>query len=653
MNPPGWRQRWRYRFDTFMARGGISIFTSLTAVFLGIFFLLAVTRLIIFLLFPDLPIHHEKRGFWGHVYITFLEMTDPGNMAQDIDSSGWYKIFAVMAGMAGVIMLSALIAFITTALDQKLSELKRGHSKIIEENHTLILGWNPQRVVEIVRELIIANESEDDACVVILADVEKEEMDDHLRLQFPDSKSTRIVTRRGNTASMVALDVVSAETSKSVIILGECGDSASPAHKIASDAKVIQTVLALTSMVSDKVDRCIVVEIFNKTYRDVLTSSFSSNVVAVDTSDILAKILVQTSRSVGLSVVYNEILSFDGCEMYFYETDWRGAKFGEIGYRFPDGAPMGVRQPDGHLLIKPDADYAMQDGDSILILADDNSTIDYRPTQVAAPRDLPLAGGRQEKIIERELIIGWTHKAPVILHEYADYVQPGSRIDIMLHNPGEATRREIEAINAEIPDVEITLIEKNCLSSSDLMSVEPFKYNNIIILADASDELSEQQVDSENIVTLLLLREIFRQHPAESANTKLITEVLDSQNYTLVAKAGVKDVIISNRLVSMMLAQVSESREIKFVYDDLFEEEGSEIYLKPLSLYAAQFPFEATFADLMALAQKREEICLGVKIKSLEEDEGKNYGVKLIPPKTESFSLRPEDSLIVLAEDES
>ena len=69
---------------------------------------------------------------------------------------------------------SALIAFITTALDQKLNELKRGRSKVIETAHTLILGWNEQRIVEILQELILANESEKDACVVILADKDRE-----------------------------------------------------------------------------------------------------------------------------------------------------------------------------------------------------------------------------------------------------------------------------------------------------------------------------------------------------------------------------------------------------------------------------------------------------------------------------------------------
>ena len=60
-----------------------------------------------------------------------------------------------------------------------------------------------------------------------------------------------------------------------------------------------------------------------------------------------------------------------------------------------------------------------------------------------------------------------------------------------------------------------------------------------------------------------------------------------------------------------------------------------------------------TFADCMSIAQKREEICLGVKIKADEMDPDKNNGVKLIPEKNTKYSFKPEDCLVVLSEDET
>ncbi len=645
----------RYRFDTFMAKGGASIFKALTVTFLIIFISIAATRGLFLLFFPEAALQYENSGFFANLYITFLQLTDPGNMAQDIQSSPWYKVFAVLAGLAGIIMLSALIAFITTSMDQKINELKRGHSKVIENNHTLILGWNEQRIVEIIRELILANESEDDACVVILADKDKEEMDDALRLSIPNSKTTRLVTRSGNVSTIANLDMVSIERCKSVIILADCEDTDSAAKKASSDAKAIQTVLATTGKGPDDEDFNIVVEIFNPTHREIVKSTFPEHVVTVNTSDILAKLLVQTSRSIGLSVVYNEILSFDGCEMYFHTDDWGEINFGQLGYHFSDGVPMGVRQADGGLIMNPEVTYKMRDGDDILIVADDDSTIEYQSEVVAIPDNYELAGGRLPQRIERELVLGWNHKSAIILREFADYVEEGSEIHILLKTPSDNQRKEITTLNNDLDGIDLKLIEKDRLDRDELMKLKPFSYDNIIILASndgETDNIDAQHVDSENIVALLLLRSIFNVYPEESKKTKLITEVLDSQNYPLVARAGVKDVIISNRLVSMIMAQISESRDIQKVYDDIFQEDGSEIYLKPAKLYFKSFPIDVSFADMMAIAQKREEICIGVKIKALESDNEQNNGVQLIPDKNTRFAMQADDNLVVLAEDE-
>ena len=90
----------------------------------------------------------------------------------------------------------------------------------------------------------------------------------------------------------------------------------------------------------------------------------------------------------------------------------------------------------------------------------------------------------------------------------------------------------------------------------------------------------------------------------------------------------------------------------KKVYADLFEAEGSELYLKPASLYFDTFPKKATFADMMAIAVKRDEICLGLRSVKDANNYEKNFGIKLNPKKDTMYTLGPEDSLVVLAEDE-
>lgn len=654
IEPPqiSFKNRLQYKFDNFMAKGSASSFKALLFVFLAFFLLVAGLRGGLYWFNPDLGQQYESLDFVGNLYVTFLQLTDPGNMAQDILSSPWYKVFAVIAGLAGVIMLSALIAVITTGLDQKMAELKRGRSKVVEEDHTLIIGWDEQRIVEILRELVLANESEKDACVVILADKDKQEMDDALRLRLPNTASTRVVTRSGRGTILANLDLVSVEAAKSVIVLASCADTAADGEKTASDALVIQTVLAVSTKSVVKDDYVIVAEVFNNTYRDIIEHTFPDYVVTLDTENILAKLLVQTSRSVGLSVVYSEILSFDGCEMYFYAADWNGASFGNLPFHFDDGVPIGVRHSSGELMVNPEGNYRMRADDEVLIVANDDSTIAYQREPIIVPRSFPRLQTRGEQSEEVELIVGWNHKTETIINEFSDYVEEGSRIDVIVHGATQRERAEIERIDSSIDNITINLIDINPLDHDAMAGISPEKYGNIIILASARGGKEAQQVDSENIVTLLLLRSIFQGMNGARRETKLITEVLESQNNALVAEAGVKDMIISNRLISMITAQISESRGIKDVYDDLFCEDGSEIYLKPLTLYFSEFPVKANFADLIKVAQNRGEVCFGVKIKSLECDHEANNGVELIPPKGKAFELWQDDCLVVVAEDE-
>jgi hypothetical protein len=352
-------------------------------------------------------------------------------------------------------------------------------------------------------------------------------------------------------------------------------------------------------------------------------------------------------------MVYNELLSFDGAEMYFHGAEWGGVLFQDLAYRFPDGVPMGVRSRRGEIALNPPGERALQPGDDVLILAEDDSSIEFVAKPVARPKDLVLPGRRLERAIERELVIGWNHKAPIILREFADYVTAGSQVHILLKETPDAVRAEIEALAAELETVEVRLLDADCSNREQLVQRQPFSYDNIILLAgDVGGAVDAGQLDSRNIVTLLLLRSIAAEQAEQGRRTKIITELLDSQNHPLVARAGVKDVVISNRLVSMLIAQISQSRAIKRVYDDIFQEDGSEIYLKPASLYFSQFPAAATFADLIGIARKRNEVCIGFKAKAFEAAEPRRNGVVLNPKKDARVALQGDDCLIVLAEDE-
>jgi hypothetical protein len=681
-----WRERLRYRVDNFLARGSGALFLALVIAFLLAFGFFVMVRGVINLVTPDTEPEAVKQAapdkqpeaggqvapdkkpeaddqatpdtkpeFGKQVWTAFVQVSDPGAMTEDNESPVHLKLVAVFAAFTGVVIFSALVAFLTTALTQAIDRLKQGHSRVLESGHTLILGWGP-RVSEILRELAEANESEKRPCVTILSDQDKEVMDSYLGLNFKERKNTRVVTRKGPIASLESLDRVSAATAKSAIVLATCGPAATEDEKQASDARVIKAVLALDLKVGTRDDFNIVAEIFSARNRQVVMDITPGRVVVVNTEEILAKIMVQTSRTSGLSVVYSELLSFIGSEMYFHKAEWDGITFGEMQYHFPDGVPIGVRKADGTLLVRPEPDTVLDDDDEVLIIAQDDSTIDFRWRPVVRPKDRRLPKTVAERQKERMLILGWSPKAPIIISEYADYVLEGSQVDVVIAGPSDERRAEVAALWAGLESVQVALIDKNPLDGSDLESLNPFEYNNIVILPQRpDDQMDAERTDAETIVLLLHLRRMQRERAEKGlpVGTKILTEVLDSQNQDLICRAGVNDFLISSRMVSMIFAQLSEEPRMIEVYDNLFKEEGSEIYVKPASLYFANLPQTCTYADLMALAQKRKgEVCIGYKLKSLEQDAGKNFGVSLIPPKDSEVRLTADDALVVVAEDD-
>jgi len=644
------KELFRYKFDNFMSKGGSSIFFSLLIIFIGLQLLIGALRGVSYVLCPEAA-SQNARDFMTNFFITFLQLTDPGNMAQDITSSYLFKISAIIAGLAGVIMFSALIAFITNALDRKISALKKGFSKVIESNHTVILGWDKQRILEIIKELIIANESEKNPCILILSETDKEQMDDFLSVNLPDTKNTRIVTRSGNISSLVSMKIVSIDTCQSVIVLSKCSENASVEEKSESDANVIKAVLAVVAFCNRKEKHSIVAEVFDPELRKVVKNISPSEITVVNSNDLLGKVIVQTSRSNGLSIVYTELFSFSGCEVYFYKNVWNNSEFGHLVYRFKDGIPLGFCDRNGEIMLNPPVNMKMDNNSSIIILANDDSNIELEKTPIILPDNHEYSSQIKKREIEKELILGWTSKARIILDEYANYLLEHSIIDIVVSELTPEISNEIQEIKSKHSLIEISVWEKNVILIEDLLSLNPMEYNNIIILSPNSDR--SESSDARNISILLQLRSLFDQMDKQhTIKTKIITEVSDSKNMELIAYTGVNDLIISNRLISMMLAQISENQKIYGLYDQLLKESGSEIYIKPIELYFQSIPQQLCFADIIHAAQKRNEICIGTKIKTLEKDFDANFGIEINPSKTKVFELQVGDSLVVLSENE-
>lgn len=295
-------------------------------------------------------------------------MTDPGNMNQDNDSHTPFKIAAMLAGFLGIVIFSTVIAFITASLENNYYKLRKERNKFLEKNHTLILGWN-EKVIDIIKELIYANESTSGSSLVILANKSKDDMDDIIEKDFSNNSKTRIYTTSGNTGNILELQRVNAAKAKSVIILANCSESAEFSENEISDINAIKTILALYSCQNNQNKLPIVVEFFQPKKSELLKYFNDKKIIALENWRITGKLLLQSSLSVGLIRVYDEILSFLGNEIYIVPYKGAEMNFYELSHYFMNCIPLGIKTIDEKIILRPVNDTIITQEDKLIILS--------------------------------------------------------------------------------------------------------------------------------------------------------------------------------------------------------------------------------------------------------------------------------------------
>lgn len=99
-----------------------------------------------------------------------------------------------------------------------------------------------------------------------------------------------------------------------------------------------------------------------------------------------------------------------------------------------------------------------------------------------------------------------------------------------------------------------------------------------------------------------------------------------------------------------MLSQIAENKELTAVFDDLFDPEGSELYLKPAEDYV-ELGRPINFYTVAESARRRGEVAVGYRLKAQADDASKSYGVTVNPDKSTLVTFSENDRIIVLAED--
>ncbi|KAJ6696732.1 hypothetical protein OIU85_003115 [Salix viminalis] len=595
------------------------------------------------------------------LWLSWTFVADSGNHA---NSEGiGPRLVSVSISFGGMLIFAMMLGLVSDAISEKFDSLRKGRSEVVEQNHTLILGWS-DKLGSLLNQLAIANESLGGGIVVVMAERDKEEMEmDIAKMEF-DFKGTSVICRSGSPLILADLKKVSVSKARAIVVLAEDGNADQ------SDARALRTVLSLTG-VKEGLKGHIVVELSDLD-NEVLVKLVGGDLVeTVVAHDVIGRLMIQCARQPGLAQIWEDILGFENCE--FYIKRWpqlHGMQFEDILISFPDAIPCGIKVAScgGKIILNPEDSYVLQEDDEILVIAEDDDS--YAPAALPTVKEATFMHiARPARMPQKILLCGWRRDIDDMIVVLDAFLAPGS--ELWMFNDVPENEREKKLIDggldfSRLENIQLVNREGNAVIRRQLESLPLHSFDSILILADESVEDSAIQADSRSLATLLLIRDIqskrlpmvnqvrrgsfsqgswIGEMQQASDKSVIISEILDPRTKNLLCTSKISDYVLSNELVSMALAMVAEDQQINDVLEELFAEEGNELQIRQADLYLSEGE-ELSFYEVLLRARQRREIVIGYRAANAER------AVINPPAKTERRRWSLKDAFVVIAEKE-
>lgn len=618
------KNKFSYWFDNRMAEGTVALIKLLVIVTVAAVVILGLAVAAL-----------GASGVGGGIWISLTHMMDAGTIAGDEGASLGYILGMLVITFIGIFVTSTLTGIICNSIDEKVADLRRGKSAVVEENHVIVLG-TAGGLYTIVSELIEANSNHKREALVIMDNKDdKDVMDENIRQRFPDTKTTRVICRCGNITDISDLAVCSFDTCRSVIINTD------------DDFTTIKSILAVTRLLKKygNDEAYIAAVIRDEENLEAAEVAGEGRAEVLSFRNMMSRIIAHTGRSAGLSQVYTELFDCDGSEFYIEEhPEAVGKTLAELNRYFPVSIVVGFVTKYGEILINPEPDRKAEAGDRLIIFAEDDgvSRMDAKPAPVRE-KDVAEWHDNEPAQCTDMLIIGYSAKLRQVLEEEDNYVGGGSQMTVALPSEQMAHKTELESI--QFRNIRLKVVECDIYSRSGLESLLPGE-DTVLVLADTPDGMDEAEIERRDAKILMILLQLRYLARTKGYQFTVTSEMLRVENQELAQIAEVNDFVISSNITSLILTQISQIRELRAIFNELLREEGSEIYVRPAKNYVKLDCLTDVYTACEAAARHRE-VFIGYR--TLDE----NGGVKIVtnPHKAQQLKFTAQDAFIVIAMD--
>ena len=433
---------------------------------------------------------------------------------------------AVIVLITGMILFTGtIIALTTNSIKDYIQKKQSGSGKILLNNHIVILNWN-NKVPELVSDLLYMENRQ--TTVMILADVDKSYAEKQIvntihKIRITDHELDKInvLVKKGDPLIQSDLMDISIQDANSILVMNKDMDEEVIKDLSKSDLNIIKTLLSLGRIEFHK-NPPIIAEIKHietkekiATIEKVVHTLHEHKIIPICFDRRLGQIIAQTIINPLMEDVYLSLFSFEGSEIYFLPD----MEFDDCLMRCSHAFP--IAKTAGGIFVQSLSDD--------LLHRTDGTAFEVKPLKTK-----PLI---ETSNIEVH-ILGKNNKLNFILDSFHEYER--------LH---KSSFKSDWISDDELP------------AFVDKLNQSP-QFCTIVLLSD--DTHPTDSLDANVINTLIYL-----EGHLTRKNINIIVELLEPKNDGIIKDFSIRNTIISNKIISLLLSKIALYKETAPFYENL------------------------------------------------------------------------------------